>query len=253
MRDFIINLFRQNKTRKLTFNECRQKLASDVSCIYRLWSFLDHWGLINFMPDWKDSDPTVLPLIQAGGLPAGAKVVSAPSAPSNLFAFRDASSAAAVKAATSGGNAFSILNRRDQYGLSAVTPMSQQPARFFCNADTSHDCTALRYHCTSIPDVDICSECFANGRFPIGMTSKNFVRIEQCAKEVGSLEKSVIDIAVYLSLYGLQGDGHWTEQETLLLLEVTSPCILRVLSSASGHVHIYRCAWRHSAIFEAEG
>jgi hypothetical protein len=51
-------------------------------------------------------------------------------------------------------------------------------ARFFCNAMPWVDCTALRYHCTKMPDVDLCPEAFAEGRFPPGCTAKDFIRIE---------------------------------------------------------------------------
>jgi SWI/SNF related-matrix-associated actin-dependent regulator of chromatin subfamily C len=51
-------------------------------------------------------------------------------------------------------------------------------ARFFCNAMPWMDCTQLRYHCTKMPDVDLCSQAFAEGRFPPGCTAKDFIRIE---------------------------------------------------------------------------
>ena len=51
-------------------------------------------------------------------------------------------------------------------------------ARFFCNAMPWVDCTALRYHCTKIPDVDLCPEAYAEGRFPPGCTAKDFIRID---------------------------------------------------------------------------
>ena len=31
-------------------------------------------------------------------------------------------------------------------------------ARFFCNAMPWVDCTQLRYHCTKLPDVDLCPQ-----------------------------------------------------------------------------------------------
>ena len=51
-------------------------------------------------------------------------------------------------------------------------------ARFFCNAMPWVDCTALRYHCTRLPDVDLCPQAFAEGRFPPGCTAKDFIRME---------------------------------------------------------------------------
>ena len=50
--------------------------------------------------------------------------------------------------------------------------------RFFCNAMPWVDCTALRYHCTKLPDVDLCAEAFADGRFPPGCTARDFVKLD---------------------------------------------------------------------------
>ena len=49
--------------------------------------------------------------------------------------------------------------------------------RFFCNAMPWVDCTALRYHCTKLPDVDLCPEAFADGRFPPGCTARDFIKL----------------------------------------------------------------------------
>ena len=59
---------------------------------------------------------------------------------------------------------------------SRLTPGVQ--ARFFCNAMPWVDCTALRYHCTKMPDVDLCPEAYAEGRFPPGCSAKDFIRID---------------------------------------------------------------------------
>ena len=55
-------------------------------------------------------------------------------------------------------------------------------ARFFCNAMPWVDCTALRYHCTRLPDVDLCPQAYAEGRFPPGCTAKDFIRMEPGTK-----------------------------------------------------------------------
>lgn len=51
-------------------------------------------------------------------------------------------------------------------------------ARFFCNAMPWVDCTALRYHCTKLPDIDLCPEAYAGGRFPPGCTARDFIKID---------------------------------------------------------------------------
>ena len=54
-------------------------------------------------------------------------------------------------------------------------------ARYRCNALPWVDCTALRYHCTKHPDVDLCPAAFAEGRFPPGCSAKDFVRLDAAA------------------------------------------------------------------------
>lgn len=60
-------------------------------------------------------------------------------------------------------------------------------ARFFCNAMPWVDCTAVRYHCTKMPDVDLCPDAYAEGRFPPGATAKDFIRIEAGKRPVSAL------------------------------------------------------------------
>jgi SWI/SNF related-matrix-associated actin-dependent regulator of chromatin subfamily C len=71
--------------------------------------------------------------------------------------------------------------------------------QFFCNAMPWVDCTACRYHCTRIPDIDLCPQAFAEGRFPPGTCSKDFIKIDS------KVSKSK--------------HSGWSDQEQLLLLE----------------------------------
>ncbi len=47
-RNFMINKYREDQSRRLTFTLARTHLAGDVNGILRVWTFLDSWGLINF-------------------------------------------------------------------------------------------------------------------------------------------------------------------------------------------------------------
>jgi hypothetical protein len=53
------------------------------------------------------------------------------------------------------------------------------------------DCTARRYHCTRLPDVDLCPLAYAEGRFPPGTSAKDFVLIEATPAEVLRLSSPV--------------------------------------------------------------
>lgn len=53
------------------------------------------------------------------------------------------------------------------------------PSPIFCRAMPWVDCSELRYHCLKYPDIDLCPEAFAEGRFPPGCSGKDFVRIDR--------------------------------------------------------------------------
>ena len=45
----------------------------------------------------------------------------------------------------------------------------------------------MRYHCTRLPDVDLCPEAFAEGRFPPACTAADFIRIDAADPKVPTL------------------------------------------------------------------
>ncbi|XVF74057.1 hypothetical protein PTKIN_Ptkin13bG0031000 [Pterospermum kingtungense] len=49
-RNSIINQFRENPSRKITFTDARRTLVGDVGSIRRVFDFLELWGLINYSP-----------------------------------------------------------------------------------------------------------------------------------------------------------------------------------------------------------
>ena len=49
-----MELYRQDPSRDVTFNDARQGLDGDVNEIRRVYEFLVNWGLIN----WRDGDGT---------------------------------------------------------------------------------------------------------------------------------------------------------------------------------------------------
>jgi SWI/SNF related-matrix-associated actin-dependent regulator of chromatin subfamily C len=61
------------------------------------------------------------------------------------------------------------------------------------------NCTNLRFHCTKLPDIDLCPRAFSEGRFPPGTCAKDFIRIDPSSATTSA--------------------SGWSDQETLLLLE----------------------------------
>ncbi|ODV58804.1 Rsc8p [Ascoidea rubescens DSM 1968] len=58
-RNFIINTYRINPIEYLSFTAVRRNLSSDVQSIYKIYKFLNKWGLINYQIDPK-TKPFVL-------------------------------------------------------------------------------------------------------------------------------------------------------------------------------------------------
>ena len=75
-------------------------------------------------------------------------------------------------------------------------PAARVQARHKCSAMPRVDCTAVRYQCTKQPDVSLCPEAFADGRFPTGTSARDFVRIE------ASTAQRVRKVAAWLSASG---------------------------------------------------
>ena len=60
-RNHIINHYRSNPGRRLTFTDVRKTLVGDVGSIHRVFNFLEAWGLINYAPSikslkWEEKD-----------------------------------------------------------------------------------------------------------------------------------------------------------------------------------------------------
>lgn len=63
------------------------------------------------------------------------------------------------------------------------------------------DCTRVRYHNAKSKKLELCPNCYLEGRFPSTSTSSDFIKMED------------------VSYQPLDRDRPWTDQETLLLLE----------------------------------
>lgn len=132
--------------RRLTFTEIRKLLAGDVNGIYRVFNFLDSWGLINYMVKDGHKEPTHLEVVPPNGGPIPAKLSNHNGAPTaaGLFQFSKASSFDGAEAATKGFNgSFNLITRKNHFGGTAKDP-SPAPVQFRCSAMPWVDCTSLR-------------------------------------------------------------------------------------------------------------
>jgi SWI/SNF related-matrix-associated actin-dependent regulator of chromatin subfamily C len=64
------------------------------------------------------------------------------------------------------------------------------------------DCTRERYHSVKTKNMDLCSLCYKEGRFPITNFRSDFIRYEPAAYK-----------------HGTEDETKWSDEETLLLLE----------------------------------
>ena len=55
MRTQLIDKYREDTSRSLSFTDCRRALDGDASVILRIWTFLNDWRLINFQA--ADQEP----------------------------------------------------------------------------------------------------------------------------------------------------------------------------------------------------
>eukprot|EP00884_Botryococcus_braunii_P007967 jgi/Botrbrau1/17171/Bobra.0157s0063.1 len=199
-RNAIINKYRENVERHLPSKELSTLLDGEPHALVRVWDFLDKWGLINFQakdgPPRPESSSQVLfevapagktDAVHIGGLAPRAALLDLP---------RQGSARGALTAAAGGNEALDLITRPDLYGRTALKAPVAQP-KFFCNAMPWMECTQSRYHCVKEPDIDLCPQAFAEGRFPPGCSAKDFIKIDQPENQ----------------------GNEWTDQEDLMLLE----------------------------------
>ncbi|GBF90677.1 hypothetical protein Rsub_02976 [Raphidocelis subcapitata] len=227
LRNGLVALYRRQPERRLTVEDaCAALRQYNPAILQRVHTFLEGWGIIN----WLAAAQPQLPA--AAALPAGTRLapstagararlppgvtLSGRSSALQARTQKGGSAAALLQlrtpttaegvAAACGGGTLPMTGRDSRAGrLEPITSLAGD-RRFFCAAMPWVDCTALRYHCTKTPGVDLCPQAYAEGRFPPGTAASDFVRLE------GGADASAPDTV------GVSA-GKWTPQETLLLLE----------------------------------
>jgi SWI/SNF related-matrix-associated actin-dependent regulator of chromatin subfamily C len=184
-RDFIINKFREDTCRRLTFTSVRKFLVGDVNLLQKVFLFLEKWGLINFSSSLKKNDH-LLSVDNAKieqGTPAGIRVTATPNSLRPITApplvEERVETGIKVPPLTSYSDVFSDLKKPDHV--------------LVC-AHCGERCDSPFYqHNKGI--VNICEKCFKNGNYGENNTADDFKLIGNSAAAV------------------------WTEEEILLLLE----------------------------------
>ncbi|XP_050225949.1 SWI/SNF complex subunit SWI3A [Mercurialis annua] len=192
-RDFIINKYREDPSRRLTFTEIRKSLVGDVSLLNKVFKFLDNCGLINFGADssrFIDSETEEIGNFRVeDGPPNGIRVVAMPNSLKPLAAparySENVENSSKLPPLSSHSDVFSV---------------SRKLKEIVCG-NCGEKCNSVgRYEYTK-GDYILCSKCFVSRNYGEGRLKDDFKFDEN---DVGR--------------NGGQG-AVWSEAETLLLLE----------------------------------
>ncbi|KAK4782551.1 hypothetical protein SAY86_016653 [Trapa natans] len=195
-RDFIINKYREDPLRRLTFTEVRKSLVGDVSLLHKVFLFLEKWGLINFgaaSPGAVVGEEEVKRKVDfEEAVPNGIRVVAVPNSGRPLSA-----------PATSMSN-----NSARSQECSAIPPLASfsdvfrdaMKHRASACRSCSGMCNSGCYESTKEEGFIICANCFKDENFGESRSKDEFKSSDSQGVSVSS-------------------GSEWTEAETLLLLE----------------------------------
>ncbi|CAA6664031.1 unnamed protein product [Spirodela intermedia] len=197
-RDFIINKYREDASRRLTFTEVRRSLVGDVGSIHRVFLFLDRWGLINFST--SDGDRAAAAGIDSGGGAFSVALEDGP--PSTVKVVPSHNSSKGLSAQLAFGS--KVVETGSSFRLPPLTSYSdvfsqQTPLAGRVCGDCGEECISGYYESQS--GIVICVKCFENERSGPGKRGEGYKFYDQ-----------KIDSAKHLA-------NQWTDRETLSLLE----------------------------------
>lgn len=205
-RDFIINKYRENPRRFLTFTEVRKMLVGDVNLIRKVFDCIEHWGLINHhtLPESKQQAATAESALSSATsetIPPGVRIVypcttvgtsrkGIPMAPNGKPAGMVPSS--------------NLASYRDTFAKSvaidapsvAVDESTDKSTTFSCS-NCGADCMEKRFENTKKAGFVLCQICFSTGDI--------FLKDDFISKET-NVESQL-------------PHEDWTRQEVLCLLE----------------------------------
>ncbi|KAG6746197.1 hypothetical protein POTOM_050720 [Populus tomentosa] len=198
-RDFIINKYREDPSRRLTFTEIRKSLVGDVSLLNKVFLFLNNWGLINFSCEKNEEiglGSGNVDVRVEDGAPNGVRIVEMPDKLKPISVGSVQSSAEGSGGGGSGLKLPSLASYSDVFG-----ELVGKKEEVVCgNCGGSCDSGQYEY---SKGDYLICQKCFNDGTYGENKSKDDF-KLKDSAENDGS------NAAV------------WTEEETLRLLESVS-------------------------------
>ncbi|KAJ6875854.1 hypothetical protein NC652_035280 [Populus alba x Populus x berolinensis] len=199
-RDFIINKYREDPSRKLTFTEIRKSLVGDVSLLNKVFLFLNNWGLINFSCEKNEEiglGSGNVDVRVEDGAPNGVRIVEMPDKLKPISVGSVQSSAEG-----SGGGGGSGLKLPPLASYSDVFGELVGKKKEVVCGNCGGSCDSGQYE-YSKGDYLICQKCFNDGTYGENKSKDDF-KLKDSAENNGS------------------NAAAWTEEETLRLLESVS-------------------------------
>ncbi|CAK7336763.1 unnamed protein product [Dovyalis caffra] len=195
-RDFIINKYREDPSRRLTFTEIRKSLVGDVSLLNKVFLFLNNWGLVNFSCE-KD-EGTGLSLGSGNvdvrvedGAPNGVRVVEMPDKLKPI-------SVGSVQSGAEGSGGVLKLPPLASYSDVFGEFVGKKKEAVCGNCGGSFE--SGRYESSKQDDYVICQKCLSDGTYGENKSKDEF-KLNDNADNNGT------------------NSAVWTEEETLRLLE----------------------------------
>uniref|UniRef100_A0A0E0D5V1 SWIRM domain-containing protein n=1 Tax=Oryza meridionalis TaxID=40149 RepID=A0A0E0D5V1_9ORYZ len=196
-RNFIMLKFHANPQLQLESKDLAELSIGEADAHQEVLKFLDHWGLINFHPFLPAGQEESKPEEAHGKSHSEEKA----SVLEQLFKFESVQSYMIPLPKKGEVETPAPLPSLlpDPALVEDVVSAAEPSVEYHCNS-CSVDCSKKRYHCRTQADFDLCSDCYNEGKFDIGMAKTDFILMD--SSEVS----------------GASGTS-WTDEETLLLLE----------------------------------
>lgn len=200
-RDFIINKYREDPSRRLTFTEIRKSLVGDVSLLNKVFLFLNNWGLINFSCEKNEeigSGSGNVDVRVEDGAPNGVRIVEMPDKlkPISVGSVQSSAEGSGGGGSGTGLKLPPLASYSDVFG-----ELVGKKKEVVCG-NCGGSCDSGQYE-HSKGDYLICQKCFNDGTYGENKSKDDF-KLKDSAENNGS------NAAV------------WTEEETLRLLESVS-------------------------------
>ncbi|CAH8320726.1 unnamed protein product [Eruca vesicaria subsp. sativa] len=187
-RDFIINKYREDSSRSLTFTSIRKYLIGDVNLLRKVFFFLEKWGLINYLLNKSSDDHSLFTMEEIysakieQGTPSGIRITATPNSmrPVTVPPFVEERAEPALKSPP-------LTSYSDVFNK----PSSDALLCGHCGEHCPRDSASFYEH-NDKSNVNLCDKCFKNEDYGENNSANDFKLI---------------------------GSSAWTEEETLLLLE----------------------------------